>query len=154
MAFSSATMLCYAFTVWLGTVEFFFGSNKVFFIPRLFFLGPIILLIIDSLLNGTVRNIANATKVKKKVKFAYKPTFCLMYLILKILSLDVSSQIYWLLLELPCLFHLFSRASQFYQSFRVMTLSKKYEYHIKSFDLIFSLALLAHIIVPVHLFRL
>ena len=154
MAFSSVTMLCYAFTVWLGTVEFFFGSNKVFFIPRLFFIGPIILLIIDSFLNGTIRNIVNASNFKIKVKYAYKPSFCLMYLVLKILSLGVSSQIYWLLLELPCLFHLFSRASQFYQSFRVMTLSKKYEYHIKSFDLIFSLALLAHIIVIFSLLRL
>lgn len=34
-----------------------------------------------------------------------------------------------------------------------MTLSKYYEYHVKSFDLIFSLAILAHFIVYMHVLQ-
>ena len=81
------------------------------------------------------------------LKYAYKPVFCLLYLTLKMSHTSITHELYWLILELPCLFYFYHRASEFYQAFRVMTLSKKYEYHVKSFDLIFSLAILAHIIV-------
>jgi hypothetical protein len=53
----------------------------------------------------------------------------------------------WLLLELPCLWTLHDRASYFYKSFRFMSLSKKYEYEFKAFDLIFSLMQVGHIVV-------
>jgi hypothetical protein len=86
MLLSILTIICFAFTIWLANVEFFFAFNEDFFLPREYFLVPSAFLILDLILSGKAKAILEESKCKRIVKLSFKPLMCLIYLILKIVN--------------------------------------------------------------------
>lgn len=84
----------------------------------------------------------------------YQNIVCLLFLVISLVGLDDISSPFWMIFEVISLVFLYIRASQIYQSFRLMNFALIYEYQIKAFDLIVNLILIAHVIVHTLLDRL
>ena len=128
--FSFIAMVFYSMTVWLATVEFFFGGNKNSIVSSYLYIIPLILVVINFLEENSLKKLKSEESNKKKFILVAEPLFCFLYLVLKISHLEISQSYCWLILEFPILYYLYIKASKLYYGFKVMSLSKKYEYYL------------------------
>lgn len=147
-------MACFSATIWISNIQFFFGANQHSFLSSYFYIIPLLFFIFDLTTTVDLKIVLTHTNLKNILTILGKPGLCILFFILKIAAVEISHSPLWLIIEIPCLYILLTKASQFYKSFRVMSLSKKYEYHFKAFDLIFSLMQVAHVIVTFTISRL
>lgn len=76
-----------------------------------------------------------------------------IYILLKLTIVHRSTFFLWVIVEGIILLFLYREASQRYQSIRLMSFSLRYEYQTKVFDLIVTIFIIAHCIVPLSPYR-
>lgn len=90
------TTISFTFTIWLANVEFFVGLNNQSFIPSYIYLAPMCALLFDFTITGELARIIKPPIATSLLKLT-KPGLCIIYFILKVSKVSISSHSSWLL---------------------------------------------------------
>ena len=142
--------MVFSITIWLSTIDLFFRTSS-----RSGIYITLYSLAIFILIGELIYKIKKEIVIKQLeptiiflVKKSYKPLFCILCYSLKIGMLNQKKEAVWIIMEFLALYVQYSKASRLYRSLRLMSYSLHYEYHSKICNLLITLFIILHCVVP------